>query len=54
LMNKATSSFVPARLPAGTLIAGRTGRAPPAEPTLNRSTDAGFERCALHAAAARA
>jgi hypothetical protein len=27
LMNKATSSFVPARLPAGTLIAGRTGRA---------------------------
>jgi hypothetical protein len=54
LMNKATSSFVPARLPAGTLIAGRTGRAPPAEPTLNRSTDAGFERCALHAPAARA
>src|SRR5882762_5064251 len=45
LMNKATSSFVPAvcrrepRCRAG-------GRAPHAEPTLNRSTDAGFERCA--------
>jgi len=53
LMNKATSSFVPVRLPAGTLIAGLAA-APHAEPTLNRSTDAGFERCALHALAARA
>src|ERR1700680_2595683 len=53
LMNKATSSFVPAacrrepRRQAG-------GRAPDCEPTLNASTDAGFERCALHAPAARA